>query len=384
MKETSELTNAQIDRYSRHLLLPEVGLEGQKKICNASVLCIGAGGLGSPLALYLAAAGIGKLGLIDFDVVERSNLQRQILHGDEWVGKSKIESAKSRIASLNPEVEVVLYDTRLTSDNAMDIFRGYDVIADGTDNFATRYLTNDACVLLGIPNAYGSIFRFEGQASVFDAATGPCYRCLYPSPPPPGEVPSCAEGGVLGVLPGMIGMIQATETLKIILGQGRTLVGRLLIFNALDMQFRELKLRKSPDCPICSDRATITELIDYEEFCGIGRGDEKEEEDSMEITPREVKELLDRGHPFNLIDVRGEGEYEICKIEGSTLMPLDELKDLLHTLEPADEIVAYCHHGMRSLKALRLMKEMGFTNVKSMAGGIEVWAVEIDTSLPRY
>ncbi|NOS36004.1 MAG: molybdenum cofactor biosynthesis protein MoeB, partial [Deltaproteobacteria bacterium] len=337
-----------------------------------------------PLALYLAAAGIGKLGLIDFDIVERSNLQRQILHGDEWVGKSKIESAKSRIASLNPEVEVVLYDTRLTSDNAMDIFRGYDVIADGTDNFATRYLTNDACVLLGIPNAYGSIFRFEGQASVFDAATGPCYRCLYPSPPPPGEVPSCAEGGVLGVLPGMIGTIQATETLKIILGQGRTLVGRLLIFNALDMQFRELKLRKSPDCPICSDRATITELIDYEEFCGIGRGDEKEEEDSMEITPREVKELLDRGHPFNLIDVRGEGEYEICKIEGSTLMPLDELKDLLHTLEPADEIVAYCHHGMRSLKALRLMKEMGFTNVKSMAGGIDVWAVEIDTSLPRY
>jgi adenylyltransferase/sulfurtransferase len=384
MKETSELTNAQIDRYSRHLLLPEVGLEGQKKICNASVLCIGAGGLGSPLALYLAAAGIGKLGLIDFDVVERSNLQRQILHGDEWVGKSKIESAKSRIASLNPEVEVVLYDTRLTSDNAMDIFRGYDVIADGTDNFATRYLTNDACVLLGIPNAYGSIFRFEGQASVFDAATGPCYRCLYPSPPPPGEVPSCAEGGVLGVLPGMIGMIQATETLKIILGQGRTLVGRLLIFNALDMQFRELKLRKSPDCPICSDMATITELIDYDEFCGIGRGNEKEEEDSLEITPLEVKELLDRGRPFKLIDVRGEGEYEICKIEGSTLMPLDELKDLLHTLEPADEIVAYCHHGMRSLKALRLMKEMGFTNVKSMAGGIDVWAVEIDTSLPRY
>ena len=384
MKETSELTNAQIDRYSRHLLLPEVGLEGQKKICNASVLCIGAGGLGSPLALYLAAAGIGKLGLIDFDVVERSNLQRQILHGDEWVGKSKIESAKSRIASLNPEVEVVLHDTRLTSENAMDIFREYDVIADGTDNFATRYLTNDACVLLGKPNAYGSIFRFEGQASVFDAATGPCYRCLYPSPPPPGEVPSCAEGGVLGVLPGMIGMIQATETLKIILGQGRTLVGRLLTFNALDMRFRELRLRKSPDCPICSDRATITELIDYEEFCGIGRGDEKEEEDNMEITPLEVKKLLDKGHPFNLIDVRGEGEYEICKIEGSTLMPLDELKDLLHTLDPDDEIVAYCHHGMRSLKALRLMKEMGFTNVKSMAGGIDLWAIEIDTSLPRY
>ncbi|MFQ5329732.1 MAG: molybdopterin-synthase adenylyltransferase MoeB [Thermodesulfobacteriota bacterium] len=383
MKETSDLTNAQIDRYSRHLLLPEVGLEGQKKICNASVLCIGAGGLGSPLALYLAAAGIGKLGLIDFDVVERSNLQRQILHGDEWVGKSKIESAKSRIASLNPEVEVVLYDARLTSGNAMDIFRGYDVIADGTDNFATRYLTNDACVLLGIPNAYGSIFRFEGQASVFDSTTGPCYRCLYPSPPPPGEVPSCAEGGVLGVLPGIVGTIQATETLKIILGEGRTLVGRLLTFNALDMKFRELRLRKSPDCPICSDRATITELIDYDEFCGIGRGTEKEEE-SLEITPREVSEMLGRGRPFKLIDVRGEGEYEICKIEGSTLMPLDELKDLLHTLDPDDEIVAYCHHGMRSLKALRLMKEMGFTNVKSMAGGIDLWAVEIDTSLPRY
>ncbi|MFQ5585706.1 MAG: molybdopterin-synthase adenylyltransferase MoeB [Thermodesulfobacteriota bacterium] len=385
MNETRELTNAQIDRYSRHLLLPEVGVEGQKRICNASVLCIGAGGLGSPLALYLAAAGIGKLGLIDFDVVDRSNLQRQILHGDEWVGKPKIESARSRIASLNPEVEVVVHDARLTSENAMDVFREYDVIADGTDNFATRYLTNDACVLLGKLNAYGSIFRFEGQASVFDASQGPCYRCLYPSPPPPGEVPSCAEGGVLGVLPGIIGTIQATETLKIILGQGRTLVGRLLTFNAMDMRFRELRLRKSSDCPICSDSATITELIDYEEFCGVGRGSEQEEHSmEMEITPREVRDLMERGHPFHLIDVREPGEYQICKIEGSTLIPLNELKNELHSLDLTDEIVTYCHHGMRSLKAANFLKQMGFSKVKSMAGGIESWAVEIDTSLPRY
>jgi len=384
MEKTRELTNAQVDRYSRHLLLPEVGVEGQKRICNASVLCIGAGGLGSPLALYLAAAGVGKLGIIDFDVVDRSNLQRQILHGDDWVGKPKTASAQSRIHALNPDVEVVLHEERLTSGNALEIFADYDVIADGTDNFATRYLTNDACVLLGKPNAYGSIFRFEGQASVFDAASGPCYRCLYPSPPPPGEVPSCAEGGVLGVLPGIVGTIQATETLKIILGKGSTLVGRLLTFNAMDMRFRELKLRKSPDCPICSDRATIKELIDYEEFCGIGRGGEDRGDDSLEIAPREVRNLLEKGHPFHLVDVREPHEYAICNIDGSTLIPLDELRVSLHDIELTDEIVTYCHHGMRSLKATHLLKAMGFTKTKSMQGGIDLWAVEIDDRMPRY
>jgi adenylyltransferase/sulfurtransferase len=385
MQKGQELSNEQINRYSRHLLLPEVGIEGQKRICNASVLCVGAGGLGAPLALYLAAAGIGRLGILDFDVVDRSNLQRQIIHGEEWLGKPKTESAQTRIKSINPDVEVVPYDTRLTSKNAIEIVKDYDVVVDGTDNFPTRYLVNDVCVLLGKPNVYGSIFRFEGQASVFDATKGACYRCLYPEPPPPGEVPSCAEGGVLGVLPGIIGTIQATETLKILLGKGRTLIGRLLIFNAMDMCFRELRLQKSPDCPICGENPTIKGLIDYEEFCGIGRGEEKApQEADIEITSREVSELLKRGSPIQLIDVREPKEFEICHIEGATLIPLDNLKGSLNKFDLTDEIITYCHHGMRSLKAARFLREMGFSKTKSMKGGVDDWAREIDKKLPRY
>jgi adenylyltransferase/sulfurtransferase len=385
MKQGEELSNEQINRYSRHLLLPEVGIEGQKRICSASVLCIGAGGLGAPLALYLAAAGIGRLGILDFDVVERSNLQRQIIHGEEWLGKPKTESARARLRSINPDVEVVLHNTRLTSKNAMEIVKDYAVVVDGTDNFPTRYLVNDVCVLLGIPNVYGSIFRFEGQASVFDATKGPCYRCLYPEPPPPGEVPSCAEGGVLGVLPGIIGTIQATETLKILLGKGRTLIGRLLTFNAMDMRFRELRLQKSPDCPICGENPTIKGLVDYEEFCGISRGEETiSQKAEIEITVKEANELLKRKSAIQLMDVRGPKEFEICHIEGATLIPLDELKGSLNRFDLIDEIITYCHHGVRSIKAARFLREMGFSKTKSMKGGVDAWAREIDKKLPRY
>ncbi len=385
MKQGEELSNEQINRYSRHLLLPEVGIEGQKRICSASVLCIGAGGLGAPLALYLAAAGIGRLGILDFDVVERSNLQRQIIHGEEWLGKPKTESARARLRSINPEVEVVLHDTRLTSKNAMEIVKDYAVVVDGTDNFPTRYLVNDVCVLLGIPNVYGSIFRFEGQASVFDATKGPCYRCLYPEPPPPGEVPSCAEGGVLGILPGIIGTIQATETLKILLGKGRTLIGRLLTFNAMDMRFRELRLQKSPDCPICGENPTIKGLVDYEEFCGISRGEETiSQKAEIEITVKEANELLKRKSAIQLIDVREPKEFEICHIEGATLIPLDELKGSLNRFDLTDEIITYCHHGVRSIKAARFLREMGFSKTKSMKGGVDAWTREIDKKLPRY
>ncbi len=385
MKQGEELNNEQINRYSRHLLLPEVGIEGQKRICSASVLCIGAGGLGAPLALYLAAAGIGRLGILDFDVVDRSNLQRQIIHGEEWLGKPKTESARARLRSINPDVEVVLHDTRLTSKNAMEIVKDYAVVVDGTDNFPTRYLVNDVCVLLGIPNVYGSIFRFEGQASVFDATKGPCYRCLYPEPPPPGEVPSCAEGGVLGILPGIIGTIQATETLKILLGKGRTLIGRLLTFNAMDMSFRELRLQKSPDCPICGENPTIKGLVDYEEFCGISRGEETiSQKAEIEITVKEANELLKRKSAIQFIDVREPKEFEICHIEGATLIPLDELKGSLNRFDLTDEIITYCHHGMRSIKAARFLREMGFSKTKSMKGGVDAWAREIDKKLPRY
>ncbi|MEE8423633.1 MAG: molybdopterin-synthase adenylyltransferase MoeB, partial [Thermodesulfobacteriota bacterium] len=306
------LTQQQISRYSRHLILPEVGVTGQEKICNATVLCVGAGGLSSPLLLYLAAAGVGKLGIVDFDLVDESNLQRQVIHGEDWVGKSKVESAKEQINSINSSVEVVPYEVRLTSENALDIMRDYDIVVDGTDNFATRFLVNDACVILGKPNVYGSIFRFEGQASVFDAKHGPCYRCLYPEPPPPGEVPSCAEGGVLGILPGIVGLIQATEIIKLILGKGKTLIGRLLVFNALDMKFKEFKLRKDPDCVICSDHPTIKSLIDYEEFCGLGRGEEAVErpEEDIEITAREVHTMLQNGRKFLLLDVREPNEFD--------------------------------------------------------------------------
>lgn len=378
----------QINRYSRHLLLPEVGMEGQEKICNSKVLCIGTGGLGSPVSLYLAAAGVGTLGLIDFDVVDKSNLQRQIAHGESTVGKLKVDSAKARIADLNSDVEVITYNERLTAENAMRIFADWDIIVDGTDNFPTRYLANDTCVLLKKPYIYGCILRFEGQVSVFDSRTGPCYRCLYPEPPPPGMVPSCAEGGVLGVLCGIIGSLQTNETLKLILEKGNDLTGRLVIFDALETKFREMKLRKDKNCPICGDNPTITELIDYEQFCGILPPQEEPADREMEIEPALVKQMLDNGKKFTLVDVRGQGEYEICRIDGSTLIPLDVIEERkiekLNGLKKGDEIVLHCKAGVRSLKAAKALIDIGFENVKSMRGGIEEWAETIDPSMPRY
>jgi len=383
------LSQDQIARYSRHLLLPEVGVEGQEKLCNAKVLCIGTGGLGSPLGLYLAAAGIGTLGLVDFDIVDQSNLQRQIMHGESTVGKLKVDSAKDRLADMNSDVEVITYNTRLSSENAMEIFKDYDIIVDGTDNFPTRYLANDAAVLLGKPYIYGCILRFEGQASVFHSKEGPCYRCLYPEPPPPGLVPSCAEGGVLGVLPGIIGLIQATEVVKLILGKGETLVGRLMIFDALAMKFREMKLRKDKDCPICGENPTITELIDYEQFCGIPSAAEAEAENAaLEIPAEEVKLKLNGSGKFTLVDVREPSEYDICRIDGSVLIPLGLIEEMkpknLNGLSQNDEIILHCKAGVRSLKAVKALKKMGFENVKSMAGGIEAWSDNIDPSVPKY
>jgi len=383
------LSQDQIARYSRHLLLPEVGVKGQEKLCNAKVLCIGTGGLGSPLGLYLAAAGIGTLGLVDFDIVDQSNLQRQIMHGESTVGKLKVDSAKDRLADMNSDVEVITYNTRLSSENAMEIFKDYDIIVDGTDNFPTRYLANDAAVLLGKPYIYGCILRFEGQASVFHSKEGPCYRCLYPEPPPPGLVPSCAEGGVLGVLPGIIGLIQATEVVKLILGKGETLVGRLMIFDALAMKFREMKLRKDKDCPICGENPTITELIDYEQFCGIPSTAEAEAENAaLEIPAEEVKLKLDGSGKFTLVDVREPSEYDICRIDGSVLIPLGLIEEMkpknLNGLSQNDEIILHCKAGVRSLKAVKALKKMGFENVKSMAGGIEAWSDNIDPSVPKY
>jgi len=382
------LNPEQINRYSRHLLLPEVGVEGQEKICNARVLIIGTGGLGSPIGLYLAAAGVGTLGFIDFDVVDLSNLQRQIMHGESTVGKLKVDSAKGRIADLNASVNVVTYNERLTAENAMQIFKDYDVIIDGTDNFPTRYLSNDACVLLGKPLVYGSILRFEGQVSVFDAARGPCYRCLYPEPPPPGLVPNCAEGGVLGVLCATIGSLQATEALKLILGKGDTLIGRFMLFDALGMKFREMKLRKDKDCPICGDKPSISELVDYEQFCGILPVQESAEDSALEIDAALVKEKLDVGNGFRLIDVREPSEYQICNIDGAVLIPLGLIQEKkienLDGIGKNDEIVVHCKAGVRSLKAAKALKAMGFTNVKSMRGGIEEWADRIDPSVPKY
>jgi len=382
------LSQDQISRYSRHLLLPEVGMEGQEKICNSKILCIGTGGLGSPVSLYLAAAGVGKLGLIDFDVVDKSNLQRQIAHGESTVGKLKVDSAKNRIADLNSDVEVVTYNERLSSENAMRIFKDWDIIVDGTDNFPTRYLANDTCVLLGKPYVYGCILRFEGQVSVFNADGGPCYRCLYPEPPPPGLVPSCAEGGVLGVLCGIIGGLQTNEALKLVLGKGDNLSGRLVIFDSLSMKFREMKLRKDKNCPICGDNPTIKELIDYEQFCGILPPQESSEDRAMEIDPETVKQMLDSHKNFRLIDVRNEGEYQICRIEGATLIPLDVIEerriDQLNGLQKTDEIVLHCKAGVRSLKAAKALKAMGFENVKSMRGGINEWSEQIDSSVPLY
>ncbi|MCY4262858.1 MAG: molybdopterin-synthase adenylyltransferase MoeB, partial [Candidatus Dadabacteria bacterium] len=378
------LSNQEITRYSRHLIMPEVGIEGQNKLKNSRVLCIGAGGLGSPLALYLAAAGVGTLGILDFDVVDFSNLQRQVIHSEKTVGTPKVESARDRLLELNSDTNIVTYNEMLSSDNAMEIMKDYDVVVDGTDNFATRYLTNDACVFLGIPNVYGSIFRFEGQVSVFDAKRGPCYRCLYPEPPPPGLVPSCAEGGVLGILPGVVGTIQASEVVKLIIGEGTPLIGRLLFIDVLNMEPKILKLRKDPDCPVCGDNPTITELIDYQEFCGIGRGEEEEKPKVEEITVEEFSSIKKNKADFVLIDVREPHEYEICSIEGSRLIPLGELKERTDELDPQDEIVVHCHHGGRSMKAATFLVENGFSKVKNLKGGIDEWAEKYDSKMARY
>ena len=382
----TDLTNEEIRRYSRHLILPEVGLAGQKKIRSTSVLCIGAGGLGSPIAMYLAAAGIGKLGIVDFDTVDHSNLQRQILHADADVGVSKADSAKVTINALNPNVEVVLHKTRISSDNAMDIIRPYDIVVDGTDNFPTRYLTNDACVLLQKPNVYGSIFRFEGQASVFAPHLGgPCYRCLYPEPPPPGMVPSCAEGGVLGVLPGIIGCIQATEILKLALGKGTSLIGRLLLFNALDMKFRELKLRRDPKCPVCGDHPTVKELIDYEMFCGVVPEPVVAGSNPDEVTVQQMKAALDDPKlGIKVVDVRDPDEYEIAHVEGVPQIPLGSLPQRFTELDPNTQIYLHCKSGKRSMKALEFLRQQGFKYVKSVKGGISAWSDEIDHSVPKY
>jgi len=380
-----QLNNEEIRRYSRHLILPEVGLAGQKKIKAASVLCIGAGGLGSPIAMYLAAAGIGKIGIVDFDTVDYSNLQRQILHTDADVGRSKAESAKETIRGINPNVEVVIHNTRISSENALDIIRPYDIVVDGTDNFPTRYLTNDACVLLKKPNVYGSIFRFEGQASVFAPHLGgPCYRCLYPEPPPPGMVPSCAEGGVLGVLPGIIGCIQATEILKLAIGKGTSLTGRLVLFNALDMKFRELKLRRDPQCPICGDQPTIKELIDYEVFCGI-QPEPENAGNPDEVTVQDMKKALDNpGLNIKVVDVREPYEYEIAKVEGVPLLPLSELRSRFTELDPNTQYYLLCKVGARSHSALEFLREQGFKYVKNVKDGINAWSTEIDRNVPRY
>ncbi len=381
-----ELTNDEIRRYSRHLILPEVGMAGQKKIRSTSVLCVGTGGLGSPVLMYLAAAGIGKLGIVDFDEVDFSNLQRQIIHGTGDVGRPKTSSAVESLQRINPNVEVTVYETRLTSDNALEILRPYDIVVDGTDNFPTRYLTNDACVLLQKPNVYGSIFRFEGQASVFAPNLGgPCYRCLYPEPPPPGMVPSCAEGGVLGVLPGIIGCIQATEILKLALGKGDSLVGRLMLFNALDMKFRELKLRRDPQCPICGENPTIKELIDYEQFCGIEPEPLVAVGSPDEVTVHDMKKALEHeALDICVVDVREPHEYQIACIRGVPLIPLSELPQRFTELDPNKQIYVHCKSGVRSLKAVQFLKEQGFKYAKSVAGGITAWSEEIDASVPKY
>jgi adenylyltransferase/sulfurtransferase len=381
-----DLTNEEIKRYSRHLIMPEVGIEAQKKLKASKVLCIGAGGLGSPAALYLAAAGVGTLGIVDFDTVDFSNLQRQILHGTPDVGRSKLASAKDKLNAINPNVKIELHETALTSANALELFAPYDVILDGTDNFPTRYLVNDACVLLGKPNAYGSIFRFEGQASVFATKDGPCYRCLYPEPPPPGLVPSCAEGGVLGVLPGMIGIIQATEAIKLIIGVGEPLIGRFLIYDALKMKFRELKLRKDPDCPVCGTHPTVTKLIDYEQFCGVvaAAPEPVAVNNATEITAVELKQRLDRGDALKIVDVREPNEYQINRIPGSQLIPLGEIPKRYEELSKADEIIVQCKSGARSAKAADFLRSVGFTRVLNLKGGILDWVDKVDPSQPKY
>jgi adenylyltransferase/sulfurtransferase len=381
-----ELTTDDLSRYSRHLILPEVGMEGQQKLKAARVLCVGTGGLGSPLALYLTAAGIGTLGLVDFDVVDSSNLQRQIIHSTKDIGRKKIESAEEKLTALNPAIRIVKHETMLSSANAMEIIKDYDIVADGTDNFPTRYLVNDACVLLKKPNAYGSIFRFEGQASVFSTEEGPCYRCLYPEPPPPGLVPSCAEGGVLGILPGLVGVIQATEVIKLILGKGDPLIGRLLLVDALGMRFRELKLRKNPDCPVCGTHPTVTKLIDYEQFCGIMP--ESPQEKNMkngipQISVKEFKSRRDKGEDLFLLDVREPYEYQIAQI-GGTLIPQNDVPNRLAEIPRDKEIVVQCRSGARSQRIAELLKQQGYTQVVNLAGGILAWADEIDPKVQKY
>jgi adenylyltransferase/sulfurtransferase len=381
--EAATLNNDEILRYSRHLIMPEVGMQGQQKLKAARVLCIGAGGLGSPLALYLAAAGVGTLGLVDFDVVDYTNLQRQIIHSTADVGRKKLDSAAEKLKAINPFLEIRTFETKLTSENALALFNEFDIIADGTDNFPTRYLVNDACVLTGKPNVYGSIFRFEGQASVFATEEGPCYRCLYPEPPPPGLVPSCAEGGVLGILPGLVGVMQATEVIKLILGKGEPLIGRLLLVDALGMKFRELKLRKNPDCPVCGTHPTITKRIDYNEFCGI-RGEEKPvEAGPSEIQVEELKRRLDAGDDLFVLDVREPHEYQICNI-GGYLIPLGDLPKRVSELDSSREIVAHCRSGVRSAKAVAFLQQAGFKKVHNLAGGILAWADRVDPKMPKY
>ena len=385
--EQAALSKDEILRYSRHLIIPEVGMEGQQKLKAAKVLLVGTGGLGAPLGLYLAAAGVGTIGLVDFDVVDFTNLQRQVIHHTSDVGKKKLDSAAEKMIAINPHISIRKHEVALTSENALDILKDYDLVVDGTDNFPTRYLVNDACVLLGKPNVYGSIFRFEGQSTVFAYEGGPCYRCLYPEPPPPGLVPSCAEGGVLGILPGTIGLIQATETVKLILGIGEPLVGRLLLYDALGMKFRELKLRKNPECPVCGDHRTITKLIDYHQFCGVPQQATAEEARTVndgEIDPVEVKAKIDRGEKFVLIDVREPHEYKICSIPQARLIPLGEVAKRYIELDANAETVVHCKSGMRSAKAVDFLRKNGFTNVRNMKGGILAWADKVDPSVPKY
>jgi sulfur-carrier protein adenylyltransferase/sulfurtransferase len=381
-----ELTTDDLARYSRHLILPEVGMEGQQRLKAARVLCVGTGGLGSPLAFYLAAAGVGTLGLVDFDVVDASNLQRQIIHSTKDIGRKKLDSAEEKLLALNPALNVVKHETMLSSANALEILRDYDIVADGTDNFPTRYLVNDACVLLGKPNVYGSIFRFEGQASVFATETGPCYRCLYPEPPPPGLVPSCAEGGVLGILPGLVGMIQATEAIKLILGKGESLAGRLLLVDALNMKFRELKLRKNPECPVCGDHPTVTQLIDYQQFCGIVPESKQEQavkNGIPQLTVKELKQRIDAGEDVFVLDVREPYEYQIANI-GAKLIPQNDVPKRLSEIDRDREIVVQCRSGQRSQRIAEYLAQQGYGNVKNLAGGILAWADEIDPKMQKY
>ncbi len=379
------LTNEEVARYSRHLIMPEVGMEGQLKLKAARVLCIGAGGLGSPVALYLTAAGVGTIGIVDFDTVDYSNLQRQIIHGTPDVGRSKLESAKARLNALNPEVEVVMHEMALSSTNALGLFADYDMVVDGTDNFPTRYLVNDACVLTGKPNVYGSISRFEGQATVFAAEDGPCYRCMFPEPPPPGLVPSCAEGGVLGILPGVIGTLQATEAIKLILGAGESLVGRFLLFDALKMRFRELKVRQDPDCPVCGTHPTVTAPIDYDQFCGIAPAPVAAPTlGSTDVTVEELRIRLDGNDSFLLLDVREQREFEICRIPGSVLIPLGDLPARLSELDGHDDMIVHCKSGVRSGKAVALLRDAGYTQARNLQGGILAWIDRVDPTLPKY